>query len=96
MVSLWFLVTFVFQDSGAHNQKTSNSRIDTTGSMRMHVNYSIEDAYRKCANLFIGSEGVRRSSRRVPGGSGQRVSLGVALIFGEFFDSLRSLRMTGR
>jgi hypothetical protein len=41
------------------------------------------------------SEGVRRPSRRVPRGLDDRFSCGVALNFGGFFDSLRSLRMTG-
>lgn len=47
MVSLCFLVTFVFQDTGADNPKTSNTMVGSTGSARKHVNQSIASAYRK-------------------------------------------------
>ena len=55
MVSLWFLVTFVFQDTGADNSKASNPRIGSTGSTRKHVNYSLATAYGKRTICSLGA-----------------------------------------
>ena len=68
---MWFLVTFVFQNTGVDSQKKSDPKVGPSASRKKHVNCSMGRFPRKRLNLFFGSDRVREGVAGPPrdGGS---------------------------